>query len=329
MIETPIDSDTDTAPPRARRPSLLPWLLLALLLGLGGWRGWAWWQAQQAESRAAASASEHRALALEERFAALRREQRSQAERLQQAEATNRILRDELLGISQRATLLEDSVARLADTERNGARALRLDEVELLLAMAAQRLQLAGDLEGSRRAYALAAGVLAGVEDPRYLDLRQALAQERAALAAVTVDPAQAAAQRLDAFEAGLDQLPASTDAGTDPRAPWWRRLLSRFIEVRPSHGAGLQAPADRGAARDALRIELTIARAALERRDAGAWQAALDRAGAWLPRLWPASPALRTRRQELRDLRALPLRPSLPVLGSTLEQLRSRRAAG
>ena len=116
--------------------------------------------------------------------------------------------------------------------------------------------------------------------------------------------------------------------AGTDPRAPWWRRLLSRFVEVRPSAGVHLQAPADRSAGRDALRIELTIARAALERRDAAAWRDALERANAWLPRLWPDSPALRTRRQELRDLRALPLKPSLPVLGSTLEQLRSRRAA-
>ena len=323
MIETP---ETETPPSRPRR-SFVPWLLLALLLGLGGWRGWEWWQAQQAESRATASASEQRVLALEERLATLRRDQRSQAARLQQADATNRILRDELLGISQRATLLEDSVARLADTERNGAQALRLDEVELLLAMAMQRLQLAGDLDGARRAYALAADVLAGIEDPRYLDLRQALAQERAALAAVEVDPARAASQRLDAFEAGLDRLPASATGGSDPRAPWWRRLLSRFIEVRPSAGAHLQAPADRSAARDALRIELTIARAALERRDAAAWRDALDRANAWLPRLWPDSPALRTRRQELRDLRALPLKPSLPVLGSTLEQLRSRRA--
>lgn len=325
MTEIP---ETETSPAPARRRSFVPWLLLALLLGLGGWRGWAWWQAQQAESQAAASASEHRALALEERLAALRRDQRSQAARLQQADATNRILRDELLGISQRATLLEDSVAKLADTERNGARALRLDEVELLLSMALQRLQLAGDLEGTRRAYALAADVLAGIEDPRYLDLRQALAQERAALAAVEVHPARTAARRLDAFEAALAELPATAAAAGDRRAPLWRRVLSRFVEVRPSAGARLQAPADRGAAIDALRIELAIARAALERRDAEAWRAALDRANAWLPRLWPESPALRTRRQELRDLRALPLSPSLPVLGSTLEQLRSRRAA-
>ena len=86
-------SDTDdTQPTPARRRTLVPWLLLALLLGLGGWRGWHWWQAEQAEHQAVASASEQRILALEERLAALRRDQRSQAARLQQADATNRIV---------------------------------------------------------------------------------------------------------------------------------------------------------------------------------------------------------------------------------------------
>ena len=99
------------------------------------------------------------------------------------------MLRDELLGIGQRAALLEDSVAKLADPERHGAQALRLDEVELLLSQGQQRLQIAGDLDGARRAYALAGGVLDGIDDPAYLSLRQALAQERAALDALGADP--------------------------------------------------------------------------------------------------------------------------------------------
>ncbi len=59
--------------------------------------------------------------------------QQAQAKRLQQAEATNRVLRDELLGIGERATLLEDSISRIADPDRDSAQALRLDELELLL----------------------------------------------------------------------------------------------------------------------------------------------------------------------------------------------------
>src|SRR3546814_2413747 len=86
---------------------------------------------RSAETRAAQHVS-----ALEQRIDALQHEQRAQAKRLQQADTTNRVLRDELLGIGQRAALLEDSVSQLADPERNGAQALRLDELELVLGLA-------------------------------------------------------------------------------------------------------------------------------------------------------------------------------------------------
>jgi uroporphyrin-3 C-methyltransferase len=303
-------------------------LLALVLLGVGGWRGWHLWEAERAQRRAAASESDERMAALEERLAALRRDQRSQVQRLQQSDATNRVLRDELLGIGQRAALLEDSVSKLADPDRHGAQALRLDELELLLVTAQQRLQLAADLEGTRRAYALAAGVLDGIDDPAYLSLRQTLGQERAALEALDADPVRTAAGRLDVFAARLTAMPQHAEPEGASRAPWLQRLLSRFIDVRRSDRARLQVPSERAAGEDALQIELTLARAALERRDAKAWQAALLRAEYWLPRLWPDSPTLQARRHELQALRRLPLALPLPVLGSTLEQLRSMRAA-
>jgi uroporphyrin-3 C-methyltransferase len=324
-VNDPFDA---SSPPPARRRSFVPWLLLLALLGLAGWRGWAWWQAERMREAADAGAAGERVLALEERLAAVRRDQRSQAARLQQADATNRVLRDELLGISQRAALLEESVAQLADAGPGAAVALRLDEVELLLGMARARLEVAGDLDGARRAYALAAGLLAEVADPRYLDLRQALAQERAAIDGLQADPARIAGARLDGLVAMLEALPTGPAQAAVRDAPWWRRLLSRLVEVRPSGDGPVRTSGDRALARAALRLEFAIARAALERRDAAAWTAALERADALLASAWPSSPALRTSRQELRALRALPLRPSLPVLGSTLEQLRSRRAA-
>ena len=326
MIDPP---DTEaTLPPPAGRSRAALWLLALLLLGLGGWQGWRLWQAERAHQLALASESGERLAALEERLAAFRRDQRSQLQRLQQADATNRVLRDELLGIGQRAALLEDSVSKLADPDRHGAQALRLDEAELLLTTAQQRLQLAADLDGARRAYALAAGVLDGVDDPAFLSLRQTLVQERAALDALGADPARVAAGRLDAFAARLDAQPQQADPADAARAPWLHRLLSRFVDVRRSDRARLQAPSERAAGLDALQIELTLARAALERRDDKAWRAALQRAERWLPRLWPESAALRQRHHELQALRALPLQLTVPVLGSTLEQLRSMRAA-
>lgn len=318
---------TDASDPAPSRRSPLLWSLLLLLVALAGWSGWAWWQARLRTAALAETDTRQRLSALEGRLESLRSEQRSQARRLQQADATNRLLRDELLGLGQRAALLEDSVSRLADPDRHGAQALRLDEVEMLLGTAQQRLQLAGDLDGARRAYALASGMLNGIDDPAYLSLRQTLGQERAALDALGIDPARTAAAQLDVFSQRLTTLPAHGAAIAQAQGDWWQRLLARLIEVQPTDRAQLQAPGERAAALDALQTELTLARAALERRDATAWRAALDRAQGWLPRLWPDSPELRAQRAILVALRTHSLALPLPMLGSTLGQLRTMRA--
>jgi uroporphyrin-3 C-methyltransferase len=304
------------------------WLFALALLAVLGWRGWTAWQAHQVQSAAAARDDVEQWRALDARFDALRRDQRAQAQRIAQADATNRVLRDEVLGIGQRAALLQDSVDKLADPARHGVQALRLDEVELLLTLGAQRLQLAGDLDGARRAYALAAGVLDGIDDPAWLDLRQTLVQERAALDALGADPTSLALARLDAFAAMLAP-PTALPGGADDRAlPWWRRAFARIVEVRPSNRDLAVAPGDRAAGYAALQLELTLARSAGERRDADAWRSALSRADGWLARLWPPSPALQRQRAQLKTLQALPLQLALPTLGSTLQQLQSMRAA-
>jgi uroporphyrin-3 C-methyltransferase len=321
---------TDTPPPAPRAPRLpgALWLLLLLLLVLAGWRGWHWWQTRQAQAQTIAADTDQQLQALAARLDALRGDQRAQAQRLQQADATNRVLRDELLGLGQRAALLEDSVNKLADPERHGAQALRLDEVELLLSQGEQRLQLWGDLDGARRAYALAAGVLDGVDDPASLNLRQALVQERAALDALGSDPKALAAGRLDAFVAGLRAPSPAFAGGDEATRTWWRRAFARILEVQPSDRAIAVAPGDRAAGYAALQLELALARAAVERRDSAAWRAALTRADQWLQRLWADSPGLRRQRAQLQALRELPLAINLPTLGSTLQQLRQTRTA-
>ena len=322
------DSATDvTAPtPRRRSISVLPWIVL-LALALLGWRGWQWWQARELREQALATASSQQWQALDARIDALRSDQRAQAQRLQQADATNRVLRDELLGIGQRAALLEDSVRKLADPEHRGVQALRLDEVELLLGQGEQRLRLDGDLDGARRTYALAADVLDGIDDPGEVDLRQALVQERAALDALGADPMTVAAARLDAFAEALTSV-AAPSAPSGAQLPWWRRALAQLVQVRPAQSALLVDRNDRRAGFAALQLEITLARAAIARRDPVAYRAALARADAWLPRLWPRTTRLRAQHAQLQALRALPLTLSLPTLGSTRQLLQARHRA-
>src|SRR5690606_8452983 len=239
------------APPSSPTPGLRrgAWLivLLALAAMLAALGALAWRQldaARQAQARSAA-ADRQRLEALEERVDALRRDVRAHTARMQQGEATQRLLREEVIGLGQRAALLEQSVQRLANPELDAARALRLDEIELLLSQGQQRLLLSGDADGARRAYALAATLLEGVPD--CLDLRQALAQERAALDALGDDPRAVAAGRLDAVAAALPSLPREPAAEPAP-ASWWERMMGDLVEVRPSSQALALDPADRAA---------------------------------------------------------------------------------
>ena len=324
-----MSSTPDPSPvPVPRRSRGWAWLLLILALAAAGAWGWMQWQARSERERAKAEDAGQRLDALEGRIDSIRRDQRAQLQRLQQADATNRVLRDELLGIGQRAALLEDSVSKLADPDRHGAQALRLDETELLLSLAQQRLLIAGDLDGARRAYALAAHVLDGVDDPAYLSLRQTLQQERAGLDALGAEPRVRAMAQLDAFAQTITALPAEPATTTPADAPWWRRAFASLIDVRPSDRSVAVQPADRVAAMAGLQLELSLARAAAERRDGDGFRAALQRADGWMTRLWPDSPMLQRQREQLRTIAAQPLSLTLPTLGSTLEQLRQLRSA-
>ena len=323
----------DEPAPRRRTPGagrLIALAILVLVVGLAAWRGWAWWQARGEGRRDEQAMTVQRLEALEARAEALRRDQRAQAQRLLDAAATNRVLRDEVLGLGQRGALLEESVAKLTDPDRHGAQALRLDEVELLLSLAAQRLEIAHDPAGARRAYALAAGVLDGLDDHRLLNLKQALAQERVAVDALGAGARADAFARLDSLADAITDLPrqAPTAAPGQVR-PAWQRWLAPLVDVRPSRDTTLVAPDQRAAADVALQIEIGLARAALERGDDAAYRAALARVDAWLPRLWPDSPARRQVHARLRTLQQAqaPARPT--EVGSTLQQLRALRSAG
>ncbi len=303
----------------------LSFLLLLAVLALAWWR----WHDAIAQWLAPTPVDDtaQRIAVLESQVQAQSNELRQIGERIVANAAAQRIIRDDLLGIGERAALLEDAVNRLADPEIGSAQTLRLDEAELLLVMAIERLDLANDRAAAERAYVLAEAIFAGVANPRFVSLRQTLAQELAALRAAPGDPRTRATATLDTLEAALDDLGAAPKAdATDAPQPRWRELLGHLVQVRRTDPQQLLAADERGLARTALNLELALARAALERRDEAGFRSTLARIVDALQRLYPASDARQAHLARLEALRSQPLSLDLPVLGSTLEQLRVLR---
>lgn len=324
-------NEVPALPSHRRLSRWLPVVAVVVLaaVALSAWFGYRHWQARLMVADQARSTHLNRLDALEQSVEALRRDQRANARSIQDAAATNRVLRDEVLGLGQRNALLEENLARfLADSAQNGVQAARREEAELLLRQAQQRMLHAGDLEAARHLYGLAAGVLEQLDSPDYLNLRQALLQERTALDALGPGIRAQAAQQLAQWVQALDSLPDQPPPATDTSAAWWQQLLSPLVEIRPADASVLIARSERMDASDALQIEISLARAALERGDSLAWTQALQRADKWLQRLWPDSPQRQSLRGQLQQLQAIDLRPPLPELGSTLQQLRTLRAA-
>lgn len=334
---------SDAAPPLPRRrlPEAL-WLLLAIGLIVAALLAWKTWSSRLAPVEAVVDLSpealDARLLQAEASIASLRRGQEALNQKLIDTRARTGLLRDEVLAITQRSSLLEDSVRELSNGHRDGIAALRLDEVEVLLTLAQQRLQLAGDLPGAVRATELAEGVLSSQRDPSLLDLRQTLAQELSALRALPENPAAIAAGEFDALEAVLPKLPAAGVAGLravpgeSGTGTGMQRLLDSLVQVRRSGAQDLLAPGEREAGAAALSLEIALARTALIHADEIAFRHSLLRIDDWLQRLFADGPRLRERRQRLGKLRLLALSYKLPVAGSTLQQLqqlqRSRQAS-
>ena len=281
------------APARARAGTAAFALGLALLSALAA--GYALWRqlsferehgdrlvaiAQSARTQSDALAALTRELeAGVDRDAALER-------RIAGNETVNRSLREEVLGLGERARIVEDAVASLAQSRLEGAQALRLNEAELLLRLGAARLALFRDAAGAAAAYRLADAQLAALDDASLAGVRQTIAAELAQLethggpgidrAIAELDAVAAAIPALPTRSIVLEALPAATDG--DGYLSKLGRAIHSLVRVRrvdESPRDGL-APLTAETARAALGLELALAKAALVAHDDARFRAAL-----------------------------------------------------
>jgi uroporphyrin-III C-methyltransferase len=347
--EAAVDTPTEPGPAAdaaaTRTGRSWPWLLLLLLAGIAGWYGYRHWAPaggpdgalpaiaepvrpgwQPALDAAAAERSD-----MVSQLTQLQERQRALEQRIADLAGSNRILREELLGFGERAAMLEQALSRQAQARREGAQALRLDELEFLLQMAAERLQLFGDVEAARRAMQLAEDSLTHLREPLFAGLRQTLAQEIALLDSLPPDPRQRLRAELLRLHHQLPHLPprAFTDPPPVEQEPSrLRELLGHLITVRRLDSAGIAlTPIERASRFGALQLQLGLAQMALETADRDAWQTALEQAAALFDGLFaPTAEVTVEAADRLQALQARSPVRELPRLGAALTELRNLR---
>ncbi|MBE5316951.1 MAG: uroporphyrinogen-III C-methyltransferase [Xanthomonadales bacterium] len=340
MSDTPPRPETSPAP--AKRGRGLLWFALVLLAAAGGGAGYVHYELQRVRGAAVdAEAWRLEAEALNARLSALDRQlaqydggRRSLDERTAELASNQRVIRQELLGMGERAATIEDAVARLSDQRLRGEIALKLNEIEGLLVLADQRLLLARDRAGARTALQLALSALDTIEDPLYAGLALPLRAELAQLDALPADPLPGLRATLaNALSAlpGLPRAPLQEARGAASAGMGrLQQALSGLVTVRRTdEAAAVLTGSAREAALEALQLDLRVALLAAEARDADALSAALSRAQSAFARLFDADDArVRGLSEALAALKPADLAAPLPTLGASLAELRALRGS-
>jgi uroporphyrin-3 C-methyltransferase len=225
---------------------------------------------------------------------------------------------------------------------------LQLAEIEQVLAIAAQQLQLSGNVRAALLALQLAESRLSRTDRPQFVAVRRALARDIERLKALPPVDLPAISRQLDALVAGVDALPlgldgrveraehkpkpaaAEQDALSRMAAELWSEIRQLVVVRRvDAPEPPLLAPTQAYFLRENLRLRLLNARMALLSRDQAAFQEDLRVAQLWLQRYFDtrARPTQAAQAQ-LRQLQAAALNfEPPPSISDSLEAVRGYRS--
>lgn len=314
----------NTAKPKSRMGYVL--LMLILFIAVAGVSYWRYVMPQNGKAGADLSPAmlDQRLLRAEQTIAQLEHQRDTLQQRLTESSNRTNLLRDEVLGVTERAGFIEDSIRDLSGSERSAQDTLHLNEAELLLTIANERWILNGDVNSTVQATELASQAINAMKGPQWVNLRQTIAQELLAFRALGPDPRLTAKGELDALEAALPQYtPASGQSSAAQQSEHGAtRLLNALIRIQPTGQQTLITPSDRHAAKTALELEIANARMALHLRHSAEFKASVVRINQWLGRLYADTPALRERRAKLLAVANSPLSMPMLLAGSSLAEL-------
>ncbi len=217
-----------------------------------------------------------------------------------------------------------------------------LIEVEQAITLAAQQLQLAGNVQAAILALQAAESRLQKIDRPQVVPLRKAIAHDLARLSAVPSADVAGMNLRIEKVLMQVDQLPFAESIRPQikdevPAAqtplPWWERsfveLWQEFkglirIQRFDRMDAPLLAPGQAYLLRENLKLRLLSARLALLAREQEIFRGELKAAGDVLGRYFDdQDKAVQEARAQLAPLQTVNLAASLPDLSESLTAMR------
>lgn len=338
MTDQPSSPDSAVLPaPRApapRRGGGPAWFALLCALGAGGAAGWVW----QANERTARELAELRARPVEWPGAAALESRLAES-------------RQALDAAAARITALEGAQKALRESTEATARQLRstrqdLSEAQYLLRLASQSLTMGRDARGALRLLESADAILRQREDPAFHAVRERLAQDIAALRALSGFDVEGLYLRLSALSASVSdirftepRLPAADAAAKGDAPPaaddWVARagaFVTRYVIVRRDAPAVMPLPTaeEEAALRTHLRLLLEQAKLGLLSGEQKVYAGALADARELLRARFGVEPAgNRSFIEESDRLAGEVIAPPLPDLAETLAALRASVQSG
>jgi uroporphyrin-3 C-methyltransferase/uroporphyrinogen III methyltransferase/synthase len=209
-------------------------------------------------------------------------------------------------------------------------------EIEQLVLLAAQQLQLAGNVSGALILLQSADTRLARVDRPQFLAVRRALASDIDRLRSLPSTDLSGFILRIDQLLQNIDALPLLGEAQITPVAPpstpdpvWWRRMAKNFLtEIRQlvrvrkiDHpDAVLLTPPQAYFARENLKLRLLNARLQLLTRHESAFRHDLAESVTLVGKYFDAQhPQVQTMLQTLDQLQKAEVVVALPELTASL----------
>lgn len=326
----------------ARRGGVFALLLLVAVLGVVS-AGYYW-----ANFVAAPTAAAWRAQldALVSSSATLQGGLAAAEQRLQKLESAHNTALARVDKLDQTTTAVARELQTLV--AHSGAKPLDgvLAECEFLILMASERLTLAGDVATARAALLAADQRLRNIEHPAVTPLRERLANDQQALAAVAVPDIEGLALKFAAQIRRVDMLHTHAIAQLDSAAPqtrpapgvsdnWrdvvramWNSLLS-LVEIKDGElpDAALFDPKLGYFLLQNLKLELSSARLAILQRDTANYRVAIEIVQQALARYFDTQDAaVKSLAAMLAAVRDVELAPPLPAISASLEAVRAAR---